>query len=125
MRRREQDRLARMEYDYQKRTEEQDFLVRREERMRASEERTAKKRAKRLKKKESKRQKKQEKVGAVDDGEVQPSAQQGPGIQEGPQDQHDESSDESDDDKYRGRPPLPNRVTADPSIVPHTYVRKS
>jgi hypothetical protein len=58
MRRREQDRLARMEVDYQKRTAEREFLQRREERLRAAEDRTAKKRALRQKKKEKKKLKK-------------------------------------------------------------------
>ncbi|KAJ7517301.1 hypothetical protein O6H91_21G017600 [Diphasiastrum complanatum] len=58
MRRREQDRLARMEVDYQKRKEEAEFLARREARIKAAEERTAKKRAKRQKKKEKKKLKK-------------------------------------------------------------------
>ncbi|BBN14930.1 PRKR-interacting protein 1 [Marchantia polymorpha subsp. ruderalis] len=57
MRRREQDRLSRMELDYIKRKEETEFLARREERILAAEERTAKKRARRLKKKENKRAK--------------------------------------------------------------------
>ncbi|KAL2642335.1 hypothetical protein R1flu_009922 [Riccia fluitans] len=57
MRRREQDRLIRMELDYQSRKEEAEFQARREERIRAAEERTAKKRARRLKKKEKKRAK--------------------------------------------------------------------
>ncbi|KAK9097316.1 hypothetical protein Sjap_022813 [Stephania japonica] len=58
MRRKEQDRLARMEVDYQKRKELAEFSVRREERMKAAEERTAKKRAKRQKKKQRKKEKK-------------------------------------------------------------------
>jgi len=47
MRRREQDRLARMDADYQKRKELAEFELRREERLKAAEERTAKKRLKR------------------------------------------------------------------------------
>lgn len=58
MRRREQDRVHRMEIDYQKRTAEREFLQRREERLREAEERTAKKRALRQKKKEKKKLKK-------------------------------------------------------------------
>lgn len=58
MRRREQDRLARMEIDYQQRTAEREFLQRREERLLAAEERTAKKRALRQKKKEKQKLKK-------------------------------------------------------------------
>ncbi|KAJ6669960.1 hypothetical protein OIU85_027107, partial [Salix viminalis] len=43
MRRREQDRLARMDVDYQRRKELAEFTMRREERMKAAEERTVKK----------------------------------------------------------------------------------
>ncbi|KAL8129225.1 hypothetical protein V2J09_018380 [Rumex salicifolius] len=58
MRRKEQDRLARMEVDYQKRKEAAEFIMRREERLKAAEERTAKKRQKRQKKKQKKKDKK-------------------------------------------------------------------
>lgn len=58
MRRKEQDRLARMDVDYQKRKEIAEFNSRREERLKAAEERTAKKRMKRQKKKQKKKQKK-------------------------------------------------------------------
>ncbi|KAM3291492.1 PRKR-interacting protein 1 [Capsicum chacoense] len=58
MRRREQDRLARMDVDYQKRKEIAEFNLRREEKLKAAEERTAKKRAKRQKKKQRKKEKK-------------------------------------------------------------------
>ncbi|KAG1327156.1 PRKR-interacting protein 1 [Cocos nucifera] len=58
MRRKEQDRLARMDVDYQRRKELVEFNMRREERMKAAEERTAKKRLKRQKKKQRKREKK-------------------------------------------------------------------
>ncbi|EER92101.1 PRKR-interacting protein 1 homolog [Sorghum bicolor] len=57
MRRREQDRLARMDADYQKRKEMAEFELRREERIKAAEERTAKKRLKRQKKKQRKKEK--------------------------------------------------------------------
>ncbi|KAK9690941.1 hypothetical protein RND81_09G165100 [Saponaria officinalis] len=57
MRRREQDRLSRMEADYQRRKEVAEFEMRREQRLKATEERTAKKRAKRQKKKQKKKQK--------------------------------------------------------------------
>lgn len=57
MRRREQDRLARMEVDYQKRMEESEFLARRESRLKVAEDRTAKKRAKRQKKKQKRLEK--------------------------------------------------------------------
>ncbi|XP_051127787.1 uncharacterized protein LOC127249144 [Andrographis paniculata] len=49
MRRKEQDRLARMDADFQKRKELGEFAKRREERLKASEERTAKKHLKREK----------------------------------------------------------------------------
>ncbi|GLU09163.1 hypothetical protein SLE2022_260370 [Rubroshorea leprosula] len=58
MRRKEQDRLARMDADYQRRKEVAEFKMRREERMKAAEERTAKKRLKRQKKKQRKKEKK-------------------------------------------------------------------
>ncbi|KAI3923992.1 hypothetical protein MKW92_031614 [Papaver armeniacum] len=58
MRRKEQDRLARMQVDYDKRKELSDFMIRKEERMKATEERTAKKRLKRQKKKMKKQSKK-------------------------------------------------------------------
>ncbi|CAN6223333.1 unnamed protein product [Urochloa humidicola] len=57
MRRREQDRLARMDADYQRRKEMAEFELRREERLKAAEERTAKKRLKRQKKKQRKKEK--------------------------------------------------------------------
>lgn len=57
MRRKEQDRLARMEVDYQRRKEVAEFNMRREERLKAAEERTAKKRLKRQKKKQRKKEK--------------------------------------------------------------------
>ncbi|XP_071724648.1 uncharacterized protein [Rutidosis leptorrhynchoides] len=58
MRRKEQDRLARMEVDYQKRKLVAEFNMRREEKTKAVEERTAKKRLKRQKKKQRKKEKK-------------------------------------------------------------------
>ncbi|OMO63279.1 hypothetical protein COLO4_32597 [Corchorus olitorius] len=58
MRRKEQDRLARMDADYQKRKEIAEYTMRREERLKAAEERTAKKRLKRQKKKQRKKEKK-------------------------------------------------------------------
>ncbi|GER36943.1 PRKR-interacting protein 1 [Striga asiatica] len=57
MRRKEQDRLMRMDADFQKRKEIAEFNQRREERLKAAEERTAKKRIKRQKKKQKKRAK--------------------------------------------------------------------
>ncbi|KAJ6840929.1 PRKR-interacting protein 1 [Iris pallida] len=44
MRRKEQDRVTRMDADYQRRKELAEFNMRREERLKAAEERTAKKR---------------------------------------------------------------------------------
>ncbi|KAF3961831.1 hypothetical protein ACB098_07G096100 [Castanea mollissima] len=58
MRRKEQDRLARMDADYQIKKEVAEFNMRREERLKAAEERTAKKRAKRQKKRQRKKEKK-------------------------------------------------------------------
>ncbi|KAF5814078.1 putative PRKR-interacting protein [Helianthus annuus] len=58
MRRKEQDRLARMDVDFQKRKQVAEFNKRREERLKATEERTAKKRLKRQKKKQKKQEKK-------------------------------------------------------------------
>ncbi|KAL8209584.1 hypothetical protein R6Q57_006316 [Mikania cordata] len=58
MRRKEQDRLARMDVDFQKRKQVAEFNKRREERLIAAEERTAKKRLKRQKKKQKKQEKK-------------------------------------------------------------------
>uniref|UniRef100_A0A1D1XLH6 PRKR-interacting protein 1 n=1 Tax=Anthurium amnicola TaxID=1678845 RepID=A0A1D1XLH6_9ARAE len=58
MRRKEQDRLARMDVDYQRRKEIAEFNLRREERMKDAEERTAKKRLKRQKRKQRKKEKK-------------------------------------------------------------------
>ncbi|KAI3805038.1 hypothetical protein L1987_27036 [Smallanthus sonchifolius] len=58
MRRKEQDRLARMDVDFQKRKQVTEFNKRREERLKATEERTAKKRLKRQKKKQKKQEKK-------------------------------------------------------------------
>ncbi|XP_010530734.1 PREDICTED: PRKR-interacting protein 1-like [Tarenaya hassleriana] len=61
MRRREQDRLARMEVDYQKRKQLAEFSMRREEKLKTAEEKTAKKRLKRQKKKQRKKEKKKSK----------------------------------------------------------------
>lgn len=58
MRRKEQDRLTRMDIDYQQRKEVAEFNARREEKIKASEERTSKKRLKRQKKKQRKLAKK-------------------------------------------------------------------
>ncbi|KAL8060653.1 hypothetical protein ABFX02_02G038700 [Erythranthe guttata] len=65
MRRKEQDRLARMDVDFLKRKEATEFAQRRDERLKAAEERTAKKRLKRQKKKQRKKGKKTEPDGVV------------------------------------------------------------
>lgn len=67
MRRKEQDRLARMDADYQKRKELVEFNARREERLKAAEERTAKKRLKRQKKKQRKKGRKVKVAQGEDD----------------------------------------------------------
>ncbi|AEC06380.1 hypothetical protein AtNW77_Chr2g0232581 [Arabidopsis thaliana] len=59
MRRREQDRLTRMDIDYNKRLKMAEFTIRREEKQKAAEEKTSKKRLKRQKKKQKKQEKKQ------------------------------------------------------------------
>ncbi|KAF0891149.1 hypothetical protein E2562_005216 [Oryza meyeriana var. granulata] len=84
MRRREQDRLARMDADYQKRKEMAVFELRREERLKAAEERTAKKRLKRQKKK----QRKKEKRGKTSNDGEEPSRGESAG--------GDEDSDDED-----------------------------
>lgn len=81
MRRKEQDRLARMDADYQIKKEVAEFNMRREERLKAAEERTAKKRAKRQKK----RQRKKEKKIKVNSGAEEPQ-------------QEESSDDEGDSD---------------------------
>jgi Protein of unknown function (DUF1168) len=65
MRRKEQDRLSRIDADYQKRKEMAEFNMRREERLKAAEERTAKKRQKRQKKKERKKENKKTKLDTI------------------------------------------------------------
>uniref|UniRef100_A0A0C9RIK3 TSA: Wollemia nobilis Ref_Wollemi_Transcript_15931_769 transcribed RNA sequence n=1 Tax=Wollemia nobilis TaxID=56998 RepID=A0A0C9RIK3_9CONI len=67
MRRREQDRLSRMDVDYERRKELAEFNAKREERIKAAEERTAKKRAKRQKQKEKRRQKKKKPDNSASD----------------------------------------------------------
>lgn len=100
MRRKEQDRLARMDVDYEKRKELAEFNARREERIKAAEERTAKKRAKRQKKKDKKRQKK-EKLDTSASG--QPEEVQIDSVEENSTD-----SDSSDERQIR---PLPYSET--------------
>lgn len=72
MRRKEQDRLSRMDADYQIKKEVAEFNMRREERLKAAEERTAKKRAKRQKK----RQRKKEKKIKVNSGAEEPQKEE-------------------------------------------------
>ncbi|KAJ9551904.1 hypothetical protein OSB04_015949 [Centaurea solstitialis] len=92
MRRKEQDRLARMDVDYQKRKEVAEFNKRREERLKATEERTAKKRLKRQKKKQKKQEKKM-KLEAGDHEEMKLEAGD-----HGEHKKEDKSSDEDDKD---------------------------
>ncbi|GAB2279453.1 hypothetical protein Dimus_014092 [Dionaea muscipula] len=75
MRRKEQDRLARMDADYQRRKDMAEYQLRREERARTAEERTAKKRLKRQKKKQ-RRKEKRKKVdqGREDQGKEEESS---------------------------------------------------
>ncbi|CAK7329981.1 unnamed protein product [Dovyalis caffra] len=74
MRRKEQDRLSRMDADYQRRKEIAEFAMRREERRKAAEERTSKKRLKRQKKKQRKKEKKMEpNAGAEEHGKEESS----------------------------------------------------
>eukprot|EP00898_Chlorokybus_atmophyticus_P003181 jgi/Chlat1/3864/Chrsp26S04152 len=93
MRRKEQDRLRRMDVEYKHRTEEEQFQKRRLDKIKEAEERTAKKRAKRQKKKDKKKVKKS----------VNGNTSQG--------EQHDVSSSDSDDDtpeKARTAPVVDN-----------------
>ncbi|KAI5083676.1 hypothetical protein GOP47_0003419 [Adiantum capillus-veneris] len=95
MRRREQDRLARMDADYQRRKEETEFVARRESRLKAAEERTAKKRARRQKKK----QKRTEKKSKVQSSSCQEAGQAAGLGAEGSEDSEseDEHAQEADD----------------------------
>lgn len=89
MRRREQDRITRMESDYEKRKQVAEFNLRREERLKAAEERTSKKRLKRQKKK----QRKKEKLTKTSTGGEEPSSQVPNRV---------ESSDEDEGSEYEG-----------------------
>ncbi|ESQ51026.1 hypothetical protein EUTSA_v10022867mg [Eutrema salsugineum] len=85
MRRREQDRLTRMDIDYNKRLQMAEFTIRREEKLKAAEEKTSKKRLKRQKKKQRKQEKKskpntegqekqpREEISSEDDGDEEES----------------------------------------------------
>ncbi|CAI5968990.1 unnamed protein product [Closterium sp. NIES-65] len=90
MRRHEQDRLMRMEADYNKRMEEKRFQQRREQRLKEAEERTAKKRAKRQKKKEKRKKQKTEETR---DGSL-PSVAEGQreGLVSSDEDEEDEAA---------------------------------
>ncbi|RXH99906.1 hypothetical protein DVH24_021708 [Malus domestica] len=78
MRRKEQDRIARMDVDYQRRKEEAEFNMRREERLRQAEEKTAKKRLKRQKKKQRKNEKKMKtNSGGEEKQKEEPSDEEG------------------------------------------------
>ncbi|CAD5191911.1 unnamed protein product [Musa acuminata subsp. malaccensis] len=88
MRRKEQDRLARMDADYQKRKEIAEYNMRREERLKAAEERTAKKRLKRQKKKQRKKEKK-----------ISPNSGAVPDETRKEESSHDEDSDDGDEPK--------------------------
>jgi len=96
MRRREQDRVHRMEIDYHKRMAEREFHQRREERLREAEERTAKKRAHRQKKKESKKLKKSRLGPAPADGPL-PSVQPQPLTNNTEENQPSDGNGDSDD----------------------------
>ncbi|KAM0942749.1 putative PRKR-interacting protein [Dioscorea sansibarensis] len=90
MRRKEQDRLARMDVDYQRRKQLAEFNLRREERLKASEERTAKKRLKRQKKK----QKRKEKKSKTDTGSEEQHNDKN-------NSEDDENDDDDDDDELK------------------------
>ncbi|KAF5197537.1 Prkr-interacting protein [Thalictrum thalictroides] len=90
MRRKEQDRLMRMDAHYEKTKEVEEFNLRREERLKAAEERTAKKRAKRQKK----RMKKKEKVCKVSS-----NSSSGGGDGCGDEEQKKDGTSDDEDDK--------------------------
>eukprot|EP00252_Welwitschia_mirabilis_P018204 TRINITY_DN40475_c0_g1_i1.p1 TRINITY_DN40475_c0_g1~~TRINITY_DN40475_c0_g1_i1.p1 ORF type:complete len:183 (+),score=56.96 TRINITY_DN40475_c0_g1_i1:111-659(+) len=96
MRRKEQDRLSRMDSDYQRRKELAEFNARREERLKAAEERTARKRAKRQKKKERKRAKKKNQDSAVTG---QPEGQRG-----NENNSDEDSTDDDSTDEHQNAP---------------------
>ncbi|KAJ4791817.1 PRKR interacting protein 1 [Rhynchospora pubera] len=88
MRRKEQDRVARMDADYQKRLEIAEFNLRREERLKAAE-RTAKKRQKRQKKKDRRKDKKKSKLDTITEEEPKKDGE--------PLVHSDDSSDDDDE----------------------------
>ncbi|KAE8777615.1 hypothetical protein D1007_49586 [Hordeum vulgare] len=96
MRRREQDRITRMESDYERRKQVAEFNLRREERLKAAEERTAKKRLKRQKKKQRKKEKRSKPDGG---GEEEPKSKVPNRVEESSDD--DEGSDYEGDDKFK------------------------
>ncbi|KAJ4815633.1 PRKR interacting protein 1 [Rhynchospora pubera] len=89
MRRKEQDRVARMDADYQKRLEIAEFNLHREERLKAAEERTAKKRQKRQKKKDRRKDKKKSKLDTITEEEPKKDGE--------PLVHSDDSSDDDDE----------------------------
>ncbi|KAF7097665.1 hypothetical protein CFC21_099461 [Triticum aestivum] len=96
MRRREQDRITRMERDYEKRKQVAEFNLRREERLKAAEERTAKKRLKRQKKKQRNKEKRAKPNGG---GEEEPNRGVPNRVEESSDD--DEGLDYEGDDKFK------------------------
>ncbi|KAI4973047.1 hypothetical protein ZWY2020_010558 [Hordeum vulgare] len=96
MRRREQDRITRMESDYERRKQVAEFNLRREERLKAAEERTAKKRLKRQKKKQRKKEKRSKPDGG---GEEEPKSEVPNRVEESLDD--DKGSDYEGDDKFK------------------------
>ncbi|KAF7142603.1 hypothetical protein RHSIM_Rhsim05G0088300 [Rhododendron simsii] len=104
MRRKEQDRLSRMDADHKRRKELAEFNMRREERMRAAEEWTAKKRLKRQKKKQKKKEKKSNLNTSEEDNKK------------------NESSDDDGDSDHakencRPLPPLPDLEISEESVL--------
>lgn len=94
MRRREQDRITRMETDYEKRKQVAEFNLRREERLKEAEERTSKKRLKRQKKK----QRKKEKRTKTSSGGEEPNRQELNRVESSDE---EEGSDYEGDDKFK------------------------
>uniref|UniRef100_N1QT86 PRKR-interacting protein 1 n=1 Tax=Aegilops tauschii TaxID=37682 RepID=N1QT86_AEGTA len=98
MRRREQDRITRMETDYEKRKQVAEFNLRREERLKAAEERTSKKRLKRQKKKQRKNEKRAKPSGGGEEPNSEAVPKQ---VEEPSDDDDDEGSDYEGDDKFK------------------------
>ena len=98
MRRREQDRITRMETDYEKRKQVAEFNLRRDERLKAAEERTSKKRLKRQKKKQRKNEKRAKPSGGGEEPNSEAVPKQ---VEEPSDDDDDEGSDYEGDDKFK------------------------